>query len=95
MGTALAIILVLLNVADVFLTNAALKNRSHEANPVQAWLMERLGSWWWLSKLVLALPIWAAFHATTWVAVLLLNGLIAVYVYVVLNNYNLAARGPR
>jgi len=70
------------------------KGRGHEANPVMVFLMGLLGKYWWVSKLVIVLPISAImlFYAPVVQAVLGVAFLDAIFAYVVVNNYKIAWR---
>jgi hypothetical protein len=85
-----------LNVMDVIVTNMVIaKGRGSEANPVMAFLMTKLGKFWWVYKAVL-LPL--AYEAWVYLPVNPVPDLIAVflvtalYVYVIINNYTVLWR---
>lgn len=99
---ALAVILTGEQVFDVFSTSIVIGHGlGHEGNGVMAWLMGRLGHWWWAIKVPIVAGIWydVLFHAPT---VLLFRGvplqislivpslLALFYAWALVNNYRIA-----
>lgn len=53
MGAIFGVLIVLLGVLDVISTNLVLAAGGTELNPIVAWFMESLDSWWLVPKLTL------------------------------------------
>lgn len=84
--TTLFIILIALNVADVYLTLRVLKQGGTEANPVLRYFMDRYGAKEALiGSKVLALGL--VYLLLPWMPLALMLGLIVVYVWVVWHNW--------
>lgn len=83
----LFVLLVLLQAGDVYTTNRILANGGREANPVIAWVMGKLGRYWWLSKVAVMLPIallvWLSPGYHTLMALLFM---VILYLWVVWHN---------
>ena len=93
LSLGLAVLLVLLQLPDIWTTNIILAAGGRELNPIIRHLQRRLGRWWWLPKLLLAL-VGAFVFATvddalsTWA----LAGVCFLYVLVILSNLRQMAR---
>lgn len=57
MAVLLLILLVLLQVADIWTTHRVLERGGYEANPLVAWMMRRFGRLWWAPKVGLVLGL--------------------------------------
>jgi len=86
----LAAFCILCHVLDVVTTNLALsKANTAEGNPVVAWLMSKLGRFWWAYKVpIVALIAYVGLSGFTAALVLaLIHG--GVYGYVLNNNWQI------
>ena len=83
---------ILLQVADVLSTRAFLAaGRTHEANPLVAWMMRRMGAAWQPAKVIAAsagaaLLWWHGYAALLW-------GLDAAMAVIVIRNWRIAKQG--
>jgi hypothetical protein len=87
----LAAIVIVLQGLDVWTTNRFLaKGTGMEGNTIVAWLIDKLGSWWWLSKIpVVALAgILSQLGLPGACGLAVLTG---VYSFVVWSNYRLGS----
>lgn len=76
-----------LQVGDVVTTNRVLARGGREANPIMAWVMARLGGYWWLSKVAIILLLGVAlWQMPAYPATLILIGLNALYLWVIWHN---------
>jgi hypothetical protein len=92
----LAVLLVVLQIPDIWTTNVILAAGGRELNPVVRVMQRRLGRWWWLPKLLLALGGALAFtliddELSPWA----LTALCLVYLLVILSNLRQMARMGR
>lgn len=82
----LTLLLLGLQAADVITTDAALARGGKELNPITNFFMKWLGSYWWLSKLlvvVAAALLWSVGDPGTIAGLIIL---IAIYGYTVMQN---------
>ena len=90
-GAILGVLIVLLGIVDVISTNMVLAAGGVEQNPIVAWIMEQLDSWWHMPKLLIhvvaGLLIYHLMNSrfTATVAVLL----VLLYAAVVHHNFSL------
>lgn len=97
MAVILLSLLVALAVADVVVTNAALKVPGlREANPLMQRLQDKLGRLWFVPKLaVTAVGVWLLYRTAAEAAVPMTALLILAYVWVVVNNWRLIRERTR
>ena len=88
------LLFVLLQIADVISTNIGLARPGlAEANPMMTLALSQLGSFWWLPKLALLVPIALGIRAgglRGWREQIALGAVSALYAVVVTNNLVLA-----
>lgn len=85
---ALSIALAALVVGDVILTNRLIKAGGTEKNPLVRWVMERLGSSWWMVKIpIAAAAILVAANAVEPWGYVGLGVAAAVHLYAVVHNW--------
>lgn len=89
MGAVFGVLIVLLGVLDVISTNLVIAAGGSELNPIVAWFMESLDSWWHVPKLALhVIAGLLVFHALkSRLAVGCAIALIIFYGIVVQNNF--------
>jgi|FreactTroBogLake_1042271.scaffolds.fasta_scaffold16886_3 hypothetical protein len=98
MKTALIILLaalVALNFLDYVSTTLVIsKGRGTEANPIMQFFMKILGKYWWVSKVIIVLPIALTmlFYVPADEATIGAAVLDAMFAYVVVSNYKIAWR---
>jgi len=88
MNAAAFLIFAASQIADVYTTAAGIKRGAREANPVVAWLMDRLGKAWWVGKLAPSLAIGAGLAMIGLWPVLLAAA--AVFFYIAARNNRVA-----
>lgn len=83
----LAILLVLLQLPDIWTTNAILAAGGRELNPVIRLLQRRAGRWWWLPKLLLALVgAWVFASVDDALSTWALAAVCCIYILVIVSN---------
>lgn len=84
----LVILIILLQVLDVWVTNKVLSQGGGEQNPITRWYMKKTGKYWWTSKFLSIIPviILGALSAG-WVSAAPLMLIFSLYVLIVLNKY--------
>jgi len=89
MGAVIGILIVGLGILDVISTNLVLAAGGTELNPVVAWIMKGLDSWWPVPKMALHILAGVlAFHALrSRLAATCSFVLVVFYVFVVHNNF--------
>ena len=84
MNTAFLILFILLQIADIWTTDKALKLGKREANPLLNWLFQRLDPVGVMVIMKVA-AAWLLWYADLYFVT---AGVCALYVWVVLNNWN-------
>lgn len=94
MTIPLSLLFLALNVADIILTNKILAQGGRERNSFIAKMQDKLGSIWWLSKVVLCgFTLFVAWWLDGFYGIILLIVVNAIYAYVVWNNWKELKRG--
>ena len=84
-------LVVIAQAADVYTTNQALKRPGAvEANKVVAFLMDKLGGFWWLVKAPVVLAVGALFLTDNAGAVPLSCAIIVGHGFIAYNNYRIS-----
>ena len=89
LNITLAVLLILLQLADAYTTMVVINQGGREANPIQHWLSEHLpGKWTWLivTKGLYCVLIAVVGMIQHWVVTLALVTLCGLYVWVVVHN---------
>lgn len=85
-------IFIILNIADILLTNKILKAGGTELNPMMAWAMKMFKDKWWIGKLILCLIViggtWFLYERQSTNAALgLALGVNILYAWIVWSNF--------